>query len=177
MPFNVLTQLLRPDGLHDKPVQAEDNLYDVYGMKEFVNEFARAKYLALTGGLENKTVNDFKNQEDPSYISNYIKNPNEYIDFSSKSKNLKEMNGVFLVLRGDSVTVSADASSLNEIGREFEWVNGDADLLSGTVKDTSIVISFGEAKEYKISLTQDGTSYNETKKFKVFDNKKKAMNT
>lgn len=177
MPFrgNVYTtQLLRPDGLHDKPVQAEDNLYDVYGMKEFVNEFARAKYLALTGGLKNKTVNDFKNQEDPSYISNYIKeNPNEYIDFSSKSKNLKEMNGVFLVLRGDSVTVSADASKLNEIGREFEWVNGDADLLSGTVKDTSIVISFGEAKEYKISLTQDGTSYNETKKFKVFDNKKK----
>ena len=45
--------------------------------------------------------------------------------------------------------------------------------MSGTVKDTSIVISFGEAKEYKISLTQDGTSYNETKKFKVFDNKKK----
>ena len=177
MPFrgNVYTtQLLRPDGLHDKPVQAQDNLYDVYGMKEFVNEFARAKYLALTGGLKNKTVNDFKNQEDPSYISNYIKeNPNEYIDFSSKSKNLKEMNGVFLVLRGDSVTVSADASKLNEIGREFEWVNGDADLLSGTVKDTSIVISFGEAKEYKISLTQDGTSYNETKKFKVFDNKKK----
>ena len=177
MPFrgNVYTtQLLRPDGLHDKPVQAEDNLYDVYGMKEFVNEFARAKYLALTGGLKNQTVNDFKNQEDPSYISNYIKeNPNEYIDFSSKSKNLKEMNGVFLVLRGDSVTVSADASKLNEIGREFEWVNGDADLLSGTVKDTSIVISFGEAKEYKISLTQDGTSYNETKKFKVFDNKKK----
>ena len=177
MPFrgNVYTtQLLRPDGLHDKPVQAQDNLYDVYGMKEFVNEFARAKYLALTGGLKNKTVNDFKNQEDPSYISNYIKeNPNEYIDFSSKSKNLKEMNGVFLVLRGDSVTVSADASKLNEIGREFEWVNGDADLLSGTVKDTSIVISFSEAKEYKISLTQDGTSYNETKKFKVFDNKKK----
>ena len=177
MPFrgNVYTtQLLRPDGLHDKPVQAQDNLYDVYGMKEFVNEFARAKYLALTGGLKNKTVNDFKNQEDPSYISNYIKeNPNEYIDFSSKSKNLKEMNGVFLVLRGDSVTVSADASKLNEIGREFEWVKGDADLLSGTVKDTSIVISFSEAKEYKISLTQDGTSYNETKKFKVFDNKKK----
>ncbi len=177
MPFrgNVYTtQLLRPDGLHDKPVQAEDNLYDVYGMKEFVNEFARAKYLALTGGLKNKTVNDFKSQEDPSYISNYRReNPNEYIDFSSKSKNLKEMNGVFLVLRGDSVSLLADKGKLNDIGREFEWVNGDADLLSGTVKDTTIVISFGEAKDYKISLTQDGTSYNETKKFKVFDNKKK----
>ena len=67
------------------------------------------------------------------------------------------MNGVFLVLRGFiQEPSSADASKLNEIGREFEWVNGDADLLSGTVKDTSIVISFGEAKEYKISLTQDG---------------------
>ena len=177
MPFrgNVYTtQLLRPDGLHDKPVQAQDNLYDVYGMKEYVNEFARAKYLSLTGGLKDKTVNDFKNQADPSYISNYIKeNPNEYIDFTSKSKNLKEMNGVFLVLRGDSVTLTADKAKLNDIGRDFEWNKGDADVMNGTEKDTSFVISFGEAKDYTISLTQDGTSYIETKKFKVFDSKKK----
>jgi formylglycine-generating enzyme required for sulfatase activity len=49
MPFrgNVYkTQLLVPDGLYDKPVKATENVYDVHGMKEFVNEFARVKYLA-----------------------------------------------------------------------------------------------------------------------------------
>ncbi len=179
MPFrgNVYTtQLLRPDGLHDKPVQAQDNLYDVYGMKEYVNEFARAKYLALTGGLKDKTVNDFKDQADPSYISNYIKeNPNEYIDFNSKSKNLREMNGVFLVLRGDSVHLTADKSKLNDIGRDFEWKINDANNMGNNnlQSDSSITVSFDEAKDYNISLTQDGTSYIETKKFKVFDSKKK----
>ena len=175
MPFrgNVYTtQLLRPDGLHDKPVQAQDNLYDVYGMKEYVNEFARAKYLSLTGGLKNKTVNDFKNQNDPSYISNYIKeNPNEYVDFTTKSKNLKEVNGVFLVLRGDSVKLTADKVKLNDIGRDFKWETGGV-ILDGTDTDTSFVISFDVAQDYKVSLTQDGSSYIETKKFKVFDNKK-----
>ena len=97
MPFrgNVYTtQLLSPDGLYDKPVLATDNLYDVYGMKEYVNEFARAKYLSLTGGT--KAVNDLNAKQDPSYVSNYVKeNPNEYVDFSITSKNIKQMNGVW----------------------------------------------------------------------------------
>ena len=78
MPFrgNVYTtQLLRPDGLHDRPVQATDNLYDVYGMKEFVNEFARAKYLSLTGGKNE--VKSFEKETDPSYISNYLNDKDE----------------------------------------------------------------------------------------------------
>ena len=51
MPFrgNVYTtQLLMPNGLYDKPIKANENLYDVHGMKEFVNEFARVMYLAAT---------------------------------------------------------------------------------------------------------------------------------
>ncbi|MEN9699357.1 MAG: hypothetical protein RLZZ301_555 [Bacteroidota bacterium] len=49
MPFRgnkYQTQLLVPNGLYDKPVKANENIYDVNGMKEFVNEFARVKYLA-----------------------------------------------------------------------------------------------------------------------------------
>jgi gliding motility-associated lipoprotein GldJ len=49
MPFrgNVYTtQLLVPNGLYDKPVKANENIYDVHGMKEFVNEFARVKYMS-----------------------------------------------------------------------------------------------------------------------------------
>jgi gliding motility-associated lipoprotein GldJ len=49
MPFRgnkFQTQLLVPNGLYDKPVKANENIYDVHGMKEFVNEFARVRYLA-----------------------------------------------------------------------------------------------------------------------------------
>jgi hypothetical protein len=49
MPFRgnkYQTQLLVPNGLYDKTVKANENIYDVHGMKEFVNEFARVKYLA-----------------------------------------------------------------------------------------------------------------------------------
>jgi gliding motility-associated lipoprotein GldJ len=49
MPFRgnkFQTQLLVPQGLYDRPVKANENVYDVHGMKEFVNEFARVKYLA-----------------------------------------------------------------------------------------------------------------------------------
>ena len=50
MPFRgnkYQTQLMVPNGLHDRPVKANENIYDVHGMKEFVNEFARVKYLSF----------------------------------------------------------------------------------------------------------------------------------
>ena len=85
------------------------------------------------------------------------------------------MNGVFLVLRGDSVHLTADKGKLNDIGRDFEWKINDANNMGNNnlQSDSSITVSFDEAKDYNISLTQDGTSYIETKKFKVFDSKKK----
>jgi hypothetical protein len=51
MPFrgNVYkTQLKVPDGLYDKPVKANENIYDVLAMKEYVNEYARILYLSDT---------------------------------------------------------------------------------------------------------------------------------
>jgi hypothetical protein len=172
MPFrgNVYTtQLLSPDGLYDKPVLATDNLYDVYGMKEYVNEFARAKYLSLTGGT--KAVNDLNAKQDPSYVSNYIKeNPNVYVDYSISSKNIKQMNGVWLVLRDDSVNLKANVEKLNDIKKPFEWSHSALEY-AGAKTDTNISIAFDAAGDYTVSLNQE-TNYSETKKFKVFDNKK-----
>jgi len=51
MPFRgnmYQAKLMVPDGLHEKYVKTKDNIYDVYGMKEFVNEYARVLYLANT---------------------------------------------------------------------------------------------------------------------------------
>ena len=75
MPFrgNVYTtQLLKPDGLYDKPVKANENLYDVHGMKEFVNEFARVMYLSNT-----KNALDL----DKKFSTNYTKPKTSKIDF------------------------------------------------------------------------------------------------
>jgi len=59
MPFRgnkYQTQLLVPNGLYDRPVKANENVYDVHGMKEFVNEFARVKYLAYANKKYNQAA-------------------------------------------------------------------------------------------------------------------------
>jgi gliding motility-associated lipoprotein GldJ len=69
MPFRgnkYQTQLMVPNGLHDRPVKANENIYDVHGMKEFVNEFARVKYLAYA----NKDYNTTQNASQNGYSGN-----------------------------------------------------------------------------------------------------------
>ena len=64
MPFRgnkYQTQLLVPNGLYDRPVKANENLYDVHGMKEFVNEFARVKYLAYANKAYDASQNGSSN--------------------------------------------------------------------------------------------------------------------
>ena len=78
MPFRgnkYQTQLLVPNGLYDKPVKANENIYDVHGMKEFVNEFARVKYLAYA----NK---GYKQQAGNTYSSNITDVPKLANQFS-----------------------------------------------------------------------------------------------
>ena len=63
MPFrgnNYQTPLMVPDGLHDKYVKTKDNIYDVHGMKEFVNEYARVLY-ARHGNISINLDKNYKN--------------------------------------------------------------------------------------------------------------------
>lgn len=68
MPFrgNVYqTQLMVPDGLHDKYVKTKDNIYDVHGMKEFVNEYARVLYARhgnISTDLDRKYIDSYGDQ-------------------------------------------------------------------------------------------------------------------
>ena len=71
MPFRgnkYQTQLMVPDGLHDRPVKANENIYDVHGMKEFVNEFARVKYLVYA----NKAYDDSQKASTNGFKGNII---------------------------------------------------------------------------------------------------------
>lgn len=194
MPFrgNVYTtQLLRPDGLYDKPVLAKSNLYDVYGMKEFINEFARAKYLSLTGGQQytdgdkkGQAVGAVKSQDekvDPSYISNYLnQTTNKYLNFeieaSTKGSGPEKINGVTLAFIKDSIRVNV--TKFDKIIIEYDWTfdkNPTSDLRSEknyTNKSDSVkVFSFDEAGEYSITLKQEN-GLSETKFIKVFNNQK-----
>ena len=186
MPFrgNVYTtQLLRPDGLHDRPVQATDNLYDVYGMKEFVNEFARAKYLSLTGGKNE--VKSFEKKTDPSYISNYLNDKdedNKYLQFTitptnNMSNGPSKIKGNTLVFIQDTVTLSmslADKIVRPESGKNYnyDWeIGAGATEIAKINSDSIVTLFYAKAGEYEVSLTQPN-GLAETKMIKVFDNQK-----
>jgi gliding motility-associated lipoprotein GldJ len=89
MPFrgNVYTtQLLVPNGLYDKPVKANENIYDVHGMKEFVNEFARVKYM-------NHATVKYQQDTNTTYASNINKQqPNGQATKSNSIINNNRMN-------------------------------------------------------------------------------------
>ena len=74
MPFrgNVYkTQLKVPDGLYDKPVKANENVYDILAMKEYVNEYARILYLSSTKQEVNKIQGQADYNKNQKYSSNY----------------------------------------------------------------------------------------------------------
>jgi gliding motility-associated lipoprotein GldJ len=139
MPFrgNVYkTQMKIPDGLYDKSVKANVNIYDVFGMKEFVNEYARVLYLTNT-----KNVLDLNKK----YSTNYGKSKSGALDFEIK-------------IDGDTVTLSGDKvklkSSTDKINWDLSKISG-ASLVKGySVNDTVIKLLTSSPSKYSIKLTQ-----------------------
>ena len=123
MPFrgNVYTtQLLKPNGLYDKPVKANENLYDVHGMKEFVNEFARVMYLATT-----KNAMDL----DVKFSTNYGKPKTSKIDFKIDYSTDK-----------DTVYLKVDTTELRKLNNLTPGITYEIDWdLSNTVGKGTIV--------------------------------------
>ena len=123
MPFrgNVYTtQLLKPNGLYDKPVKANENLYDVHGMKEFVNEFARVMYLATT-----KNAMDL----DVKFSTNYGKPKTSKIDFKIDYSTDK-----------DTVYLKVDTTELKKLNNLTPGITYEIDWdLSNTVGKGTIV--------------------------------------
>lgn len=95
MPFRgnkYQTQLLVPNGLYDRPVKANENIYDVHGMKEFVNEFARVKYLAYANkGYDNSqkgSTNFVGNIPDQAKINaEALKKAQDFVDLVTAAMN------------------------------------------------------------------------------------------
>ncbi|NBN98038.1 MAG: hypothetical protein EBV19_02195 [Flavobacteriia bacterium] len=70
MPFRgnmYQAKMMVPDGLHDKYVKTKDNIYDVHGMKEFVNEYARVLYARhgnIDINLDRKYIDNYSDQNE-----------------------------------------------------------------------------------------------------------------
>jgi formylglycine-generating enzyme required for sulfatase activity len=152
MPFrgNVYkTQLKVPDGLYDKPVKANENIYDVLAMKEFVNEYARVLYLANA----KKSVNSITNQADYTKNQKYKSNYQVPLDFTYKLSKMK-----------DTVYLLANKDSLNKAKSQIDWV---LPTLPGVTlvaasktdkdKDTVIALLVTNPADFKVTLKQ-GTS-------------------
>jgi formylglycine-generating enzyme required for sulfatase activity len=94
MPFRgnkYQTQLLVPNGLYDKPVKANENVYDVHGMKEFVNEFARVKYLAYANKNYKQGVGS--NFQSNTTIRNVIEEADSLYNRTKRLETLSKITG------------------------------------------------------------------------------------
>ena len=144
MPFrgNVYqTKLLVPDGLYDKQVKASENIYDVYGMKEFVNEYARVKYLAMTNNpldLSTKFQNNYAAQVDA--------NRKKTIDFTTSK---------VVYLLGDTVTLSVDTLISRNSILPLNWLIQNATYVDGTSSSSEVVkVIFNSVGSYNITVAQ-----------------------
>ena len=156
MPFrgNVYqTPLMVPDGLHDKYVKTKDNIYDVHGMKEFVNEYARILY-ARHGNIELNLDN--------KYSDNY--NRQKELD-----RRTKDMNSAPLFISADNSVITYNdtkdsikiVSKYNGAGKPTKWqwkITGGEfviDTLTGKSSEFSDTawVKFRSPGKYTLSLS------------------------
>jgi hypothetical protein len=155
MPFrgNVYqTPLMVPDGLHDKYVKTKDNIYDVHGMKEFVNEYARVLY-ARHGNVE---LNLDKNYKD-NYITQLEK---ERRDKESVSAPLF-ISAIDLVETTDSLRLISKFNGADSVVSRQWKVEGpgkvtyayDSLTKKNSDQSASALVNFTTPGKYTVSLT------------------------
>lgn len=124
MPFRgnmYQTKLMVPDGLHDKYVKSKDNIYDVYGMKEFVNEYARVLYLSNTqNGMDPKE--SYSSKIDAQKANNSFIKPFLDIKVDAMGDNastFQDFGDVCFIAIGDSLKFSNQSLYQNQVKLGF----------------------------------------------------------
>jgi gliding motility-associated lipoprotein GldJ len=144
MPFRgnkYQTQLMVPNGLHDRPVKANENIYDVHGMKEFVNEFARVKYLAYA----NKAYDDSQ-KGSANFKGNIIDQKKlDSTALALAENHYKLVNGLMAkyavsVKAADKKPITDSLASFNKVitNKEYTKLQSYADSLTKRVNDLAI---------------------------------------
>ena len=151
MPFrgNVYkTQLLVPNGLYDKPVKAMENLYDVHGMKEYVNEFARVMYQSKTNlkidGISGKYVDQYTNESERKRLE------------AEKKKELYITSSSIIANNKDSVVLRSFYSGATKTNLKYSWsVDQPTNVKFKDNKQSldSSVVFFSTPGFYTVTLT------------------------
>ena len=138
MPFrgNVYkTQLLVPNGLYDKPVKAMDNLYDVHGMKEYINEFARVMYMSKA----NRQVDGINGKFTDEYIKDIEKKRLE----TEEKKDFYIKTSTVIANTQDSLLLIGVYKGKTKTNLKFTWTFDQTDNIrfkqDTDKKDTSVV--------------------------------------
>lgn len=140
MPFRgnmYQTKLMVPDGLHDKYVKTKDNIYDVYGMKEFVNEYARVLYLSNTqNGMNPKE--SYSSKMAAQKASNSFIKPFLDVNVTAMGDNasvFQDLGDVCFIAIGDSLKFSLQSLYQNQVKLGFD-VTKKAPLVANNWKST-----------------------------------------
>ena len=151
MPFrgNVYkTQLLVPNGLYDKPVKAMENLYDVHGMKEYVNEFARVMYQSKTNlkidGISGKFVDQYTNDAERKRLE------------SEKKNELYITSSAIIANNRDSIVLRSFYSGTTKTNLKYAWsVNQPTNVQFKDNKQSldSAIVIFSTPGFYTVTLT------------------------
>ncbi|MFM7596048.1 MAG: SUMF1/EgtB/PvdO family nonheme iron enzyme [Flavobacteriales bacterium] len=155
MPFrgNVYqTPLMVPDGLHDKYVKTKDNIYDVHGMKEFVNEYARVLY-ARHGNIELNLDKTYKN----NYITQLEKERREKESVSAPLF----ISAIDLVETVDSIRLISKFNGADSVVSRQWKVEGpgkvtyayDSLTKKNSDQSASALVNFTTPGKYTVSLT------------------------
>jgi gliding motility-associated lipoprotein GldJ len=140
MPFRgnmYQTKLMVPDGLHDKYVKSKDNIYDVYGMKEFVNEYARVLYLSNTqNGMNPKE--SYSSKMAAQKASNSFIKPFLDVNVTAMGDNasvFQDLGDVCYIAIGDSLKFSLQSLYQNQVKLGFN-VTKKVPLVANNWKST-----------------------------------------
>lgn len=143
MPFrgNVYqTKLLVPNGLHDKAVKTTDNIYDVHGMKEFVNEYARVLY-ARHGNIDLNLDNNYKSN---------------FIDQKEKERRARDLDNatLYIATKDGTTTFNGNKDSIAIVSK----FNGN-----GTLTNRKWEITGPGKVSYKIdTITKKSSEFSDT---------------
>lgn len=163
MPFRgnmYQAKLMVPDGLHEKYVKTKDNIYDVYGMKEFVNEYARVLYLANTQKPLDPTSNysnNIKNQDNGNKLQTGISiSANPLGPYGKMQLN----NGYYYVAVGDSMSFEVDSAMIAKLTKGNNSIKGS--WTNNVPGATEIKKKGSSSNKYMLEFTTYNPAPNDT---------------
>lgn len=175
MPFRgnkYQTQLMVPNGLHDRPVKANENIYDVHGMKEFVNEFARVKYLSFANNDYNRSQSSSSNYRENAVDKDKRRDSIALVDATAHYKLVNDfmMKNAATIKQADKKAVMDSLTAFNTIikAKDYTKLQAYSDSITKRVselatKSTAIqplVTEIQKAKETKVQNAPNVSNIN-----------------